>query len=63
MLENINYVNNSILLKEKSNDFYSETLEEEELQLKEELRKRKLTLISLGSVYILLILASFTFLT
>ncbi|MCB9211017.1 MAG: hypothetical protein H6610_08645 [Ignavibacteriales bacterium] len=63
MLENINYVNNSILLKQKADDFYSETLEEEEIQLKEELRKRKLTLISLGSVYILLILASFTFLT
>ena len=63
MLENINYVNNSILLKQKADDSYSETLEEEEIQLKEELRKRKLTLISLGSVYILLILASFTFLT
>ncbi|MCB0731550.1 MAG: hypothetical protein KDC88_10995 [Ignavibacteriae bacterium] len=62
-MENINYVNNSILLKQKADDFYSETLEEEEIQLKEELRKRKLTLISLGSVYILLILASFTFLT
>jgi len=62
-VENINYVNNSILLKEERKDFISETLEEEELQLKEDLRKRKMTLIGLGSVYVLLILASFTFLT
>lgn len=62
-MENINYVNNSILLNDKSEDFYSHNLEEEELLLQEELKKRKLTLISLGSIYVILILASFTFLT
>jgi len=62
-VDNINYVNNSILLEEERQDFVSETLEKEELELKEDLRKRKLTLIGLGSIYVVLILASFTFLT
>ena len=62
-MENINYVNNSILLKHNPSDFVSETLEEDELQLQEDLRKRKMTLIGLGSLYVVLILASFTFLT
>ena len=62
-MENINIVNNSVLLEENTKDFISENLEEEELHLQKELRKRKLTLISLGSVYVLLILASFTLLT
>ena len=62
-MENINIVNNSVLLEENTKDFVSENLEEEELHLQKELRKRKLTLISLGSVYVLLILASFTLLT
>lgn len=62
-MENVNYLNNSILVKKESKDFINETLEEEQLQLKADLRKRKLTLISLGSVYVLLILASFTLLS
>ncbi len=62
-MENINYVNNSILLKHTAKDFLNENLEEDAIQLKADLRKRKLTLLGLGSVYVLLILASFTFLT
>ena len=62
-MENINYVNNSILLKHNANDFLNENLEEDALQLQADLRKRKMTLLGLGSVYVLLILASFTFLT
>jgi hypothetical protein len=62
-VENINYVNNSILLKHTAKDFLNENLEEDAIQLKADLRKRKLTLLGLGSVYVLLILASFTFLT
>jgi hypothetical protein len=62
-VENINYVNNSILLKHNSSDYLNENLEDDALQLKADLKKRKLTLLGLGSVYVLLILASFTFLT
>lgn len=62
-MENIQYLNKSVLLKEESRDFVSETLEEETLQLQEDIRKRKLTLIGLSTVYIVLILASLTFLT
>lgn len=62
-MENVNVANNSVLLDQKNEDFVSETLVEEETQLHEEIKKRKLTLIGLGSLYIALILASFTFLT
>lgn len=62
-MENINYINRNILSNKKSFDFVSETVEEEEALLFEEMKKRKLTLIGLGSIYVILILASFTFLT
>ena len=60
-MENINYVNN-ILFNDERKDFVSQTLEEEENQLKEDLKKRRRTLIGLGSFYVILLLASFTFL-
>jgi len=62
-VENVNVANDNMILNQKSEDFVSETLAEEETQLHEEIKKRKLTLIGLGSIYIVLILASFTFLT
>jgi amino acid permease len=52
-----------VFLEEKIQDYVSENHHEEELRLKKELRKRKLAMISLGSVYVMLILASFTLLT
>ena len=60
-MDNINYVN-SLIQNEERQDFFSQTLHEEELQLQEELRRRRKTLIGLGSFYVILILASFTFL-
>ena len=63
-MENLKIANNnSIILDQKNEDFVSETLVEEENQLQEEIKKRKLKLIGLGSLYIALILTSFTFLT
>ena len=62
-MQNEGYLQNSVLVEERTKDFVSENLEEEELLLHKELRKRKITLIGLGSVYVLLILASFTLLT
>ena len=46
-----------------SNDFISHTLNKEDKELKEDLRKRKLKLLGLGSIYVLLVLISFTLLT
>ena len=62
-VDNINYLNKSIIFNDESKDFVSETLNEEELERLEILKKRKLTLLGLSSIYIFLILASFTFLT
>lgn len=62
-MENIRIVNNSALLDEEIDDFISETVHEEDDALQNEIKKRKLTLIGLGSLYIILLLVSFTFLT
>ncbi len=56
------YANNDNLLQDESNDFVSGIYEEEELQIHKDLRKRKFTLIGLGSVYFILIVISFTLL-
>lgn len=62
-MEGTNHFSNNILLKTESKDFISENLVEEELQIKQDMRKRKMTIIGLGSVYVLLILASLIILT
>jgi len=62
-LSEITYLNRKKLFTENTSDFISENLLEEELIYEEELKKRKLTLVSLGSIYILLLLVSFTLLT
>jgi hypothetical protein len=61
-LKNTIYANNDNLLQDKCNDFVSEILEQEELELHKNIRKRKHTLIGLGLTYITLILVSFTLL-
>ncbi len=63
ILDNINYANNDNLIQDESKDFVSGIYEEEELQIHKDLRKRKYTLIGLGSVYFFLILVSITLLT
>lgn len=62
-MEGTNHFSNNILLKTESKDFISENLVEEELQIKQDMRKRKMTIIGLGSVYVVLILASLIILT
>ncbi|MBK7978859.1 MAG: hypothetical protein IPK06_02370 [Ignavibacteriae bacterium] len=51
-----------ILINDSNNDYISNTLFEEEQHIKDEIKKRKLKLIGLGSLYIVLILVSFTLL-
>jgi hypothetical protein len=62
-LEKSNILQSKILFNESASDFISSTLFEEEGQIQEDLKKRKLTLIGLGSLYIVLILVSFTLLS
>ena len=62
-MEGTNHFSNNILLKNEAKDFISENIVEEELQIKQDLRKRKMTIIGLGSVYVVLILASLIILT
>ena len=62
-MENIRTLNNSSLLDEKVEDFIAETIHEEDSTLQNDIKKRKLTLIGLGSLYVILLLVSFTFLT
>ncbi|MCB0370486.1 MAG: hypothetical protein KDD45_13935 [Bdellovibrionales bacterium] len=52
-----------LAFEQTSNDFISHTLNKEDKELKEDLRKRKLKLLGLGSIYVLLVLISFTLLT
>lgn len=61
-LNEITYLNRSKLIINDSEDFICHNLEEEKSIFEEELKKRKLTLISLGSLYIFLLLISFTLL-
>ena len=61
-LNEITYLNRSKLIINESEDFISHTLAEEEEVFEEELKKRKLTLLSLGSLYVFLLLISFTLL-
>ncbi len=62
-MENIRILNKSALLEEEAEDFISETVLEEDDALQNNIKKRKLTLIGLGSLYIILLLVSLTFLT
>lgn len=62
-MEKTNILQGKILFNETSKDFISNTLFEEEEEIQDDIRKRKLTLIGLGSLYIALILVSFTLLS
>ncbi|PID62592.1 MAG: hypothetical protein CR986_01060 [Ignavibacteriae bacterium] len=54
---------NDSYLKSEPSDFIATNLHQDEKVLSEELNKRKLTLISLASLYAVLIIASFIFLS
>jgi hypothetical protein len=60
-----NYSSNSksILVNENVTDFVSNNILEEEAKIKKELFKKKLTIISLGTIYVLLLIVSFTLLS
>ncbi len=62
-MENITYINKDYLKEEQVKDFVSKNLEEEELNFQQEQKRRKFALISLGSIYVLIILTSFVLLT
>ncbi|MBK8946911.1 MAG: hypothetical protein IPM32_16805 [Ignavibacteriae bacterium] len=62
-MEKTTIFNSRLLINENSDDFISKTLFEEDQQIKDDVKKRKLTLIGLGSLYIVLILISFTLLS
>lgn len=53
----------NILLKDEVNDFISENLHEEDANIQREIKKRKMTMLSLGTFYILLLVISFTLLS
>lgn len=53
----------NILLKNEVNDFISENLHEEDANIQREIKKRKMTMLSLGTFYILLLVISFTLLS
>jgi len=53
----------NILLKNEVNDFISENLHEEDAIIQREIKKRKMTMLSLGTFYILLLIVSFTLLS
>lgn len=53
----------NILLKNEVNDFISENLHEEDANIQREIKKRKMTMLSLGTFYILLLIISFTLLS
>jgi hypothetical protein len=61
-LEKTTTFHNNILFEEQSKDFISSTLFEEDYQIKEDIKKRKITLIGLGSLYVILVLVSLTLL-
>jgi hypothetical protein len=60
-----NYSSNSksITINEYASDYVSNNVLEEEAKIKKELFKKKLTIISLGTIYVLLLIVSFTLLS
>jgi hypothetical protein len=60
-----NYSSNSksITIDEYASDYVSNNVLEEEAKIKKELFKKKLTIISLGTIYVLLLIVSFTLLS
>ncbi len=57
-MENINTVNKNDSLENENLDFISHNIHEENILLQRELQKRKITMISLGSFYLLLTIIS-----
>ncbi len=53
----------SITIDEYTSDYVSNNVLEEEAKIKKELFKKKLTIISLGTIYVLLLVISFTLLS
>lgn len=62
-MENISYISNSIRKNNEAKDYVNDQIEVEELELIKDLRKRKMKLLGLGSVYIVLFLLSFVILS
>ncbi len=60
-MENSN--SKSMLIDEYASDFVSNNILQEEEKIKKELFKKKLTIISLGTLYVLLLVVSFTLLS
>ncbi len=62
-MENYNSNPRSITIDEYTSDYVSNNVLEEEAKIKKELFKKKLTIISLGTIYVLLLVVSFTLLS
>ncbi len=60
-MENSN--SKSMFIDEYASDFVSNNILQEEEKIKKELFKKKLTIISLGTLYVLLLVVSFTLLS
>jgi len=58
-----NYNSNSIAMEDYTSDYVYNNVLEEEAKIKKELFKKKLTLISLGTFYVLLLVVSFSLLS
>ncbi len=53
----------SLLLSKQKSDYVSNNILEEEAKLKKELFKKKITIVSLGTIYVLLLIVSLTLLS
>ena len=62
-MENYSSNSNSISLDEYTTDYVSNNIFKEEDKIKKELFKKKITIISLGTIYVLLLIVSFTLLS
>lgn len=62
-MENFTLSNKNSLVEDKAEDYVSKTIHAEEVALKKDMTKKRITLIGLGSLYVVLLLVSFTFLS
>lgn len=62
-MENYNSNPKIVTINEYTSDFVSNNVIEEEAKIKKELFRKKLTIISLGTIYVLLLVVSFTLLS
>ena len=62
-MENYNSNSDSIAMEDYTSDYVYNNVFEEEAKIKKELFKKKMTLISLGTFYVLLLVVSFSLLS